>query len=191
MSAEGTMKRSELQSPMVQAVDLHFLLFDRPLHPELFHHYASYRVTQGRYHADIWIVGLSHVVTVTCRRRSLTELLSREIDLLPTRGGVSRFRLKGERDQERRLPDGWCHMVSTQVETMDEPLYKSVHNDLWRHAAKRGWFVPYEAWAKGDLVPFSYIDHEARDAEFHVHAYHTFPRERTLVKTQSIFELPA
>ena len=46
-------------------------------------------------------------------------------------------------------------------------------------------------WAYGDLVPFTYIDHEARDREFHVHAFHAFPQDRTLVKTQSIFELPS
>ena len=62
--------------------------------------------------------------------------------------------------------------------------------DLLRHAAKRGQFHVFEQWAESDLAPFSYIDHEARDSEFHVHAFHAFPAERTLVKTQSIFELP-
>jgi hypothetical protein len=184
-----TIKRLETHNPVLQAADLHFFLYDRPLHPELFRHYAAYRVSQGRYHADVWIIGLSHVVTLTCGQRSVTELLCGDSEILPTRGIVSRFRLKGERDLDRRLPDGWGHMVSTQVETMDEPLYKSVHNDLLRHAGKRGWFVAYEQWREGDLVPFSYVDHEARDAEFHIHAFHAFPHERTLVKTQSIFEL--
>ena len=41
------------------------------------------------------------------------------------------------------------------------------------------------------MTPFSYVDHEARDSEFHVHAFHTYPQERTLVKTQSIIELPS
>jgi hypothetical protein len=185
------MRGSEISSPVLQAADLHFFVFDRPLHPELFRQYAAFRVSQGRYHADTWIVGLGHVVTVSWDGRSLTELLGRDSELLPTRGVISRFRLKGERDQERRLPDGSCHMVSSQVETMDEPLYKSVHKDLLRHAMKRGGFVTYNDWADGDLVPFSYVDHEARDAEFHIHAFHAFPHERTLVKTQSIFELPA
>jgi hypothetical protein len=189
MSSEHTTKRPEAVGSMVQAAELHFVLYDRPLHPELFRHYADYRVAQGRYHADVWVVGLSHVVTLTCGQRSITELLSPDNEFLPTRGVVSRFRLKGERDQERRLPDGWSHMVSSQVETMDQPLYKSVHNDLLRHASKRGWFTPYEQWGEGDLFPFSYVDHEARDAEFHIHAFHAFPHERTLVKTQSIFEL--
>jgi hypothetical protein len=173
-----------------QGVDLHLFLFDRALHPELFRNYASYRVEQGRYFADVGIIGLAHVVTINVGRKSLTELLYPDSDVLPTRGVLTRFRLKGERDLERHAPDGWHYMVSSQVETMDVPLYKSVHNDLVRHAAKRGWFYEFEQWAEGDLAPFTYIDHEARDSEFHVHAFHAYPQERTLVKTQSIFELP-
>ena len=174
----------------VQAVDLHLFLYDRPLHPELFRHFADYRVRQGAYLADVWITGLSHVVTISAGQRSLSELVSAEQEVLPTRGILTRFRMKGERDAERRTPDGWHYMVSSQIETMDEPLYKSVHGDLVRHAAKRGWFHSYEQWADGGLDPFTYIDCEARDREFHVHAFHAFPQERTIVKTQSIFELP-
>jgi hypothetical protein len=189
--AQRTLNNAASSSPVLQAAELHLFVFDRALHPELFQHFADYRVEQGRYHADIWIIGLSHVITVTSGQRSLTELLARESDMLPSRGILSRFRLKGERDHERKTADGWSYMVSTQVETMDEALYKSVHHDLLRHTEKRGWFQSYEAWAESDLAPFTYIDHEARDHEFHVHVFHAYPQERTLIKTQSIIELPA
>jgi hypothetical protein len=181
----------ELSGVGLQAAELHVHLFDRSLHPELFRHYADYRVEQGRYCADIWIIGLGHVVTVSSGQGCLTELLARESDVVPTRGVLSRFRLKGERDHERRTSDGWGYMISTQVEVMNEALYKSVHFDLLRHAERRGWFCPYEALADGDLTPFSYIDHEARDSEFHVHVFHAHPQDRTLIKTQSIIELPS
>lgn len=190
MATEDATKRMDAPGSVVEAADLYLFVYDRPLHPELFRHYADYRVVQGRYHADIWLVGLSHVVTVTCGNRSMTELLCRDSEVLPTRGVISRFRLKGERDQERRTPDKWCHMVSTQVETMEDSLYRSVHNDLRRHAMRGGWFVAFDQWADGDLVPFTYMDQEARDSEFHVHAFHAFPAERTIIKVQSIFELP-
>ncbi|MCH8806524.1 MAG: DUF2617 family protein [Planctomycetes bacterium] len=180
----------QVRSPAQQAVDLSLFLYDRPLHPELFTHHADYRVEQSRYRADIWILGLSHLVTVSSGPLVLTELVYRDSDVLPTRGVLTRFRLKGERDHERTSDDDLRYMVSSQVEMMDEPLYKSVHNDLLRHASKRGWLYTYDQWAEGDLAPFSYIDHEARDGEFHIHAFHAFPQERTLIKSQSIFELP-
>lgn len=183
------MSRTQLTAPPVQAADLHLFVFDRVLHPELFRHYAQHRVQQGKYHVQVWMVGLSHVVTLTCGARTIVEMVGRESEVLPQRGVLTRFRLKGERDHERKLPDGGVYMVSSQIETMDEALYKSVHADLARHASRRGWCHRHEEWADGDMVPFTHIDHEARDSEFHVYAYHAFPHERTLVKTQSIFEL--
>lgn len=186
------MSKMELTPATQPSLDLHLFLFDRPLHPELFRHYGDYRVAQGKYQAEIWVLGLSHAVTISQGSKTLTELIAADTEVLPSRGVLTRFRLKGERDHERRLPDGWQYLVSSQVETMDEPLYKSVHHDLVRHAVKRGWFHAYDQWAEGgDLAPFSYVDVEARDREFHVHAFHAFPQERTIVKTQTIFELPA
>ncbi|MDX2200203.1 MAG: DUF2617 family protein [Phycisphaerae bacterium] len=183
------MRQTQLTAPPVQSADLHLFVFDRALHPELFRTYAQYRVQQGKYIAQISVVGLSHMVQITCGSRTVVEYVGRETEFLPSRGVVTRFRLKGERDHERKLPEGGCYMVSSQVETMDEALYKSVHTDLLRHAGRRGWLHKHDEWADGDLAPFTHLDHEARDGEFHVYAYHTFPHERTLVKTQSIFEL--
>ena len=183
------MNKTQVTTPPLQAADLHLFLFDRPLHPELFRHYGQYRVEQGRYQANIWVVGLSHVCTVSCGNRAVTEFVGKDSDLLPARGVLSRFRLKGERDHERKLGEHGVYMVSTQVETMDEALYKSVHNDLFRHASRRGWFHRHEEWADGEMVPFTHLDHEARNGEFHVYAFHAFPHERTIVKTQSIFEM--
>lgn len=187
---DNVVRKSEVGSLVQASGDLNLFLFDRPLHPELFRHYANYRVNQIRYHADIWFVGLSHVVTVTAGQRSLTEVVAADSDVLPTRGVLTRFRMKGERDLERRSPEGWHYMISTQLETMDEPLYKSVHTDLVKHAQKRGWFYQFDQGGDGDLMPFSYIDHEAWDSQFHIHTFHAFPVERTMVKTQTIFELP-
>jgi len=186
---KGVTKEMNVESAVQQAVDLNLFLYDRPLHPELFRHFASRRVKQGRYVADIWLVGLSHVVTVTCGGKSLVELVGPETEVLPTRGLLSRFRMKGERDFEKEIEDEAVYMVSTQVETMDDTLYKSVHNDLLKHAVKGDCFYAFDQWGDDDLTPFSYLDYDARDREFHVHAFHAFPDDCTIIKSQSIFEL--
>lgn len=183
------MSNLEVTMPPVQAADLHLILFERSLHPELFQHYKQFRVEQGRYQATISLIGLSHVVSISYDGNTTTELVACDGELLPSRGVLTRFRLKGERDHDRKLPNGGHYLVSTQVETMDEALYKSVHNDLIRHATRRGWYQSFDNWSDGELAPFSHVEHEARDAEFHVYSFHAFPHERTIVKTQSIFEL--
>jgi hypothetical protein len=50
-------------------------------------------------------------------------------------------------------------------------------------------FVSFDDQAQGGLAPFSFIDFDARDHELHIHAFHAFPEEQTLLKTQSIFEI--
>ncbi|MCA9242406.1 MAG: DUF2617 family protein [Phycisphaerales bacterium] len=183
-------KQPEVGPVLPSSNDLNLFVYDRPLHPELFQRFGAWRVSQGAYHADVWILPLGHLVTITLGHHSLTELVALENEILPTRGVLTRFKMKGERDVEREANETWQYMSSTQVENMDDALYKAVHHDLLAHAGKRGWLVTHEKWADGDLVPFSYVDVEARDREFHVHAFHAYPHERTIVKTQTIFELP-
>ena len=72
---------------------------------------------------------------------------------------------------------------------MTTNLYPSSHRDLVRYAKKRGLFQSFEDWEHDGLAPFTFIDYEAREREFHVHAYHGFPEWQTLLKTQSIFEI--
>lgn len=168
---------------------IYFHLFERALHPELFHIDRVHRVEQRRYTAEIWIVGLAHAVTLTYNNRCFTELILAESDLLPKGGLVTSFRFRGERDHAQTFDGGVRYMLSSQVERMTSNLFPSSHRDLVAHAQKRGMFVSFPE-SEGDLLPpFTLIDYEAREQEFHVHAYHAFSEELTLLKTQSIFEI--
>ncbi len=72
---------------------------------------------------------------------------------------------------------------------MSSNLFPSSHRDLVRYAQKRGMFYSFGEWEYDGLEPFTFVDFEAREREFHVHAFHAFPEELTLLKTQSIFEI--
>ncbi len=85
--------------------------------------------------------------------------------------------------------NGIGYIMSSQVERMTGNLFTATHRDLVRHAKKRGILVPFKEWAGQGLEPFSFIDFEPRDYELHINAFHAFPEDLTLLKTQSIFEL--
>jgi Protein of unknown function DUF2617 len=173
-----------------QSVDeLHFSLFQRGLHPELFHIYQVKRVEQRRYSAEVWIVGLAHVVSVQYGDQHLSEVVAEPSDLFPKSSVANSFRFRGERDYSQSFADGFRYILSSQVERMSPNLFPSTHRDLQRYAQRRGMYVPFEDWGHEGLVPFSLVDYEAREREFHVHAFHVFPQERTILKTQSIFEI--
>jgi hypothetical protein len=178
------------QGKTKQRVDeLHFYLYQRALHPELFRIHQVKHVEQRLYHAEIWVVGLSHVVTVQFGQNCLTELIAHESELLPKNGMATSFRLRGERDHAQSFANGLRFILSSQVEKMSSNLFPSSHRDLVRYAQKRGMFYSFGEWEFDGLEPFTFVDFEAREREFHVHAFHAFPEELTLLKTQSIFEI--
>lgn len=169
--------------------ELHLHLYERALHPELFTIAQVKRIEQRLYRAEIWVMGLSHSVTVRFGDQDVTELVFESSELLPKNGLVTSFRFRGERDHAQTFDNGTRYILSTQVERMTANLFPSSHRDLVRYGKKRGLFEAFDEWESGGLAPFSFVDFEAREREFHVHAYHAFPDSLTLLKTQSIFEM--
>lgn len=178
------------QGKTLQRVDdMYFYLYERPLHPELFHIHQVKHVEHRKYHAEIWIAGLSHVVTVQFGKHYLAEVVADSDELLPKNGLVTSFRFRGERDHSQSFNEGVHYILSSQVERMTTNLFPSSHRDLARYGKARGMFQSFDEWESDGLAPFTFIDFEAREREFHVHAYHAFPEGQTLLKTQAIFEV--
>lgn len=120
----------------------------------------------------------------------LSEAAICDTKLMPERGLAHQFRFRGERDHSENWENGVGYMLSSQIEKMSRQLFKSSHSDLMRHAKRRGLLATFDDWASnGDLIPFSFIDYEARERELHIHAFHIYPDDLTFVKTQSIIEL--
>jgi len=168
---------------------LRFYLFDRPLHPELFDIYHDHRIVKKAYEAQVWVTGCTHVIGVFRDRAALVEVTADASQDLPRRGVLLELAFRGERDHEIKRADGISYMMNFQVETMSPAVYSRTHHELARLGAKRGLFVPFPRWMVRSLTPFSYIDYEAKANELHVFAFHAFPEDLTIVKTQSIFEL--
>jgi hypothetical protein len=182
----------ELGQTLQRVTDLKFVLYRRPLHPELFHIHQSRHLERFAYQADIWIMGLSHVVSVQSAGRCVTEVTADDIEVLPQNGMVTSFQFRGERDHAETFDDGMHFILSTQVERMSQNLFHASHRDLLNYASTRGMLIRFDDWAEsGALVPFTFIDFEARDKELHVQSFHAFPADFTILKTQSIIEVGA
>jgi len=182
----------ELGQTLQRVTDLKFVLYRRPLHPELFHIHQSRHLERLAYQADIWVMGLSHVVSVQSAGRCVTEVTADDIEVLPQNGMVTSFQFRGERDHAETFDDGMHYILSTQVERMSQNLFHASHRDLLNYASTRGMLIRFDDWAEGGaLVPFTFVDFEARDKELHVQSFHAFPADFTILKTQSIIEVGA
>ncbi|MCD6365336.1 MAG: DUF2617 family protein [Planctomycetes bacterium] len=169
---------------------LRFYLFDRPLHPELFEIYADQHIVKSGYEARIWVTGCTHVIAFYRDDASLVELIANSSAMLPQRGRLFEVPLRRERTHERMRIDGINYMMNFQVELMKAKVYSVTHNDLARMGSRRGLFVSFPARPGGSaLAPFALIDYQAKPNGLHVFAFHAFPEDLTIIKTQSIFEL--
>ena len=173
-----------------QVSTLKYFLFDRALHPELFDIHRDHHVVQTGYEARIWVTGCTHVISVHQDRTTLAEVVADTDNLLPRRGRLLEMPFRGERDHEHKRTGGIDYMMNFQVETMSPRVYSRTHHDLARRGADRGLFVPFPMWmTQPPLTPFTFIDYAASPYALHVFAYHAFPEDLTIIKTQSIFEL--
>jgi len=168
---------------------LRFLLYNRPLHPELFEIFHDQTIVRESYEAQIWITGCTHVISFHRQKLSLVELMADPEADLPQRGLLLELPFRGERTHEYKRADGINYMMNFQVELMSPAVFSRTHHELARLGAKRGLFVPFPRWMNRGLTPFSYLDCDARPNELHVFAFHAFPEDLTMIRTQSIFEL--
>jgi hypothetical protein len=168
---------------------MNLVVYSRPLHPELFEIHREQRIDQAAYDAAIWITGCAHVVRFSVGPDTISEVMAESHDELPERGLVASFQCRGEKQHEYDNGHGLHYQMSLEVEAMSEKLYAKTQNDLELGSAKGGLLVQFPQWRVGDLTPFCYVDYHVTPMSLQVFAYHAFPDELTMVKTQSIFEL--
>ncbi len=169
---------------------LRFYLYDRPLHPELFEIYHDHNIVKGSYEAQIWVTGCTHVIGFYRKDCSLVELIADGSMSLPKCGRLLEAPFRGERDHERKRTNGINYMMNFQVESMSEAVYSRTHHELAHLGAQRGLFVPFPMWmTRSPMIPFTFVDYDAKPNELHIFTFHAFPEDLTIIKTQSIFSL--
>ena len=179
----------EMPRTNIAVDELMFSLYQRPLHPELFEIRAKRHLKTENYETIVWETGCSHMISVFVDDVCLSEVIANTKQLLPKRGLVERFKFKGHRNHKCTLSRGLSYMTDFQVERMSDNLYNQSKADLEKFSKNRGIFVEYPESLSSGLAPFSYIDFEARRKELHIHSFHAFPEQKTILKTQSLFDL--
>ena len=168
---------------------LRFYLYEHPLHQELFKIYDDRHIAKGGYEAQIWVTGCTHMIGFYRGPSAMVQLIADEETELPARGLMMETPFRGEKVHEQKHTDGINYMMNFQVEVMSPAVYSKTHHELARQGSRRGLFVPFPRWMVRSLIPFTYINYEAKPNGLHVFAFHAFPSDLTLIKTQSIFEL--
>lgn len=172
-----------------KVAELVFQLYGRPLHPELFVVYKSRRVDRGGYRAKIDITSAGHVVTWNYQGTTLTEVATSAHHPLPTRRRLMCHNLRGERNERVECRGGLVYQVSFQLEIVDPHVFWSIQEEFAQDGQRQGLLHTFAPNGRMALGALSYINIETRNRSLLVQAFHTFPDDYALVKSQSLFQL--
>jgi len=170
--------------------DLVFQLYGRALHPELFEVLTARTIERGGYHATVAITSAGHLV---CWRRgslTLTEIAASAEQPLPHKRRLLSHRLVGERSDSLECRGGAGYQTSFQLETVAPEVFWTFQQEICTDGGRNGLLHRFDSGARMALGAVSWISLETRARSLLVQAFHTYPDELAIVKTQSIFETP-
>ena len=171
-----------------RVADLVFRLFDRTLHPELYDRIATRSVERGGFRITAHITPTGHILEWTHRSERITEALAAADQLLPRRGQRLAHRFGGSRGGRCEVLPGLRYQVSTHVEILEQEQFDEVHADLKREGEAKGLLFHSRPDTRVSLSPLGVVIVEALAKCLSISAFHTFPEELAVVRTQSLLE---
>lgn len=173
-----------------KVAELLFQVYGRALHPELFEVYASRTVERGDYKATINITSAGHVVAWQYKGITLTEVAASAQHPLPQRRRLMSYLLKGERQDRVECRGGIRYQMSFQLEGVEPQVFWTFQQELALDGQHQGMLHRFDSSGRMALGALSYINVETRNRSLLIQAFHTFPDDYAIVKSQSLFEIP-
>jgi hypothetical protein len=170
--------------------ELVFQLYGRPLHPELFEIFATRTVSRGDYEATIHITSAGHVVTWRYKGMTLTEVACSASHPLPQKRRLLQYRLKGQRSDELECRGNVRYQMNFQLEPVQPEVFWTYQQELTIDGVRQGMLHRFDSSGRMALGALSYLNVETRNRSMLVQAFHTFPDDYAIVKSESMFVVP-
>jgi transposase InsO family protein len=170
--------------------ELMFQVYGRPLHPELFEIFATRCVSRGDYEATINITSAGHVVAWRYRGLTLTEVACSASHPLPQKRRLLHYRLKGHRSDELECRGGVRYEMNFQLEPVRPEVFWTFQQELSADGIRQGMLHRFDSSGRMALGALSYVNVEARNRSLRIQAFHTFPDDYAIVKSESLFAVP-
>lgn len=168
--------------------ELAYYVFARNLHPELFTICAQTEFRQENYIANVQICDAGHVLTITTRDQVLCEVTTSRESPLPQRKRLFYQRLRGNREESLEFDSGLEYHTSFNIEQLDPETFLHFHEELFADSRQSSLSHHFPAPNRWSPTPMSFLQVESQPQSLLVHAFHTFPDNNAVVKTQSLLE---
>ncbi len=170
-----------------RVAELEFRLYDRPLHPELFDAVAARAVARDGAKLAVRITRLGHTLSWTRGQTHIEEVIATTALDLPSAG--LKFATRLDRPQNRRIElAGVRYSVSAQIEVLEPEQFVHLHAELLADGTRKGLVFHCRENNRVGLSPLGAVIADALPGALSVHAFHTFPDEFAVLKTQSLIE---
>jgi hypothetical protein len=164
-----------------------FRLYDRPLHPELFDAVAAKTVARDGRRLTVRLTRTGHTLGWTDGAVHLEEVTATIDQELPDAG----VRLAHGFDTPRRARcafPGVRYHLEMQVEVLEPEQFVHLHAELVADGTRKGLVYHCKTNNRVGLSPLGVVIVEALPKCLSVTAFHTFPDEFAVLKTQSLIE---
>jgi hypothetical protein len=177
------------KSPPGQRVsDLRFQVFTRSIHPEWFVVRAHRRVVQDLWEVDIRVVAGGHAVEWRCEGFRLTETVTGPDTTLPEPGLLFHSDLRHERSARFQPGGAIDYQTAFEVERCDAEVFDHLCAEAALDASRHRLFHAFASSNRLAPSAVSLIHFEPRAKGLSLHTFHSFPSERAIVRTHSLFE---
>jgi hypothetical protein len=174
--------------PLVRprVADVVFRLYDRPLHPELFDAVAAKTVVRDGRRITVRLTRTGHTLGWTDGTIHLEEVTATADQELPEAGVRLVHRFEGARG--RCAFAGVTYQTLAHVEVLDPEQFVHLHAELVADGERKGLVYHCKQGNRVGLSPLGVVIVEALPQCLSATAFHTFPDEFAVLKTQSLIE---
>ncbi len=168
--------------------DLAFQVFHRSVHPDWFSVREHVRVGQGGWEADLRVIEGGHAVVFRAGAVRLTEVLAGPETRLPEPGLLFHSPVRQERTATLHPSGMMDYQTCFEVERVEPEVFAHLSEEMALDASRGRLYHRFAPVNRMAPAPVSHLRFEARVRGLTVHAFHTFPEERAIVRSQSLFE---
>jgi hypothetical protein len=166
--------------------DLKLRLYLRALHPEFFTIRARRSFGHAGFEGEVWLIEGGHVITFVDGPEAITEVIApRELEL-PRRGLVKTLDIVGQNEHRLDARSPLVYQMAYQVDVESPATYVREVEDLLTSSRQGHLFV--EETREMTKRSFSYAVSEPHGRGLLVHAWHGYPTENVILKTQTLIE---
>jgi Protein of unknown function DUF2617 len=172
-----------------KAANLTISVFGRSISPDWFAVRGHRRITRTGWEADVRIVEGGHAIVWASGGARISEVLAAPEIPLPEPGRLYQATAKRERAVKLAPGPRVEYQTCVEAERLDAEVFAHLCEELTLDATSGDLVHRFRPANRMAPAAISRIHVEPRGRGLSIHAFHTFPEERAIVRVQSLFEV--